>query len=56
MALTLGILSLLAAVVPFVIWWYKKRRVTRDALARIEVDELVAGMDAVDKLQPPPQS
>jgi hypothetical protein len=51
--LALGLIGILAAAVPFGIWWYKKRRSKRDALARTEADELSDGMDRVDKLQPP---
>lgn len=53
MELALGLLGILAAAVPFGIWWYKKRTSKRDALARTEGDELSTGMDRVDKLQPP---
>jgi len=53
MELALGLLGILSVVVPFGIWWYKKRRSTRDALARTEADELIDGMDRTDKLQPP---
>jgi hypothetical protein len=56
MEIALAILGILAAVIPFGIWWYKKRNSKRDALARTEADELGAGMDRVDKLQPPPAS
>ena len=54
MEIVLALFGILAAVIPFGIWWYKKRNSKRDALARAESDELGAGMDAVDKLQPPP--
>jgi hypothetical protein len=56
MELALGILGIVAVIIPFGIKWYLGRKVKRDALARTEVDELVSGMDAADKLQPPPQS
>lgn len=59
MEIALALLSLLGVIVPFIIWWYKKRSSTRVALARTEVDELIAGMDAVDELDkrvlPPPK-
>jgi len=56
--MTIGILTLigaLLALIPVIIKVLQNRKVKRDALARTEVDELSAGMDAVDKLQPPPK-
>ena len=59
--LAIAIIGILAVVVPFGIWWYKKRSDTRNALARTEAEELEAGMDRVDaatnpqRVLPPPQ-
>jgi hypothetical protein len=56
MELALGILGIVAVIIPFGIKWYLGRKVKRDALARTEADELIAGMDAVDKrVLPPPE-
>lgn len=64
--MTIGIITLigaLLALIPVIIKVLQNRKAKREALARTEADELLAGMDAVDalddidkRMQPPPQS
>lgn len=49
-----GIVALLVIVIPLIVAGLKNRKANRNALLKAESDELGAGMDAVDKLQPPP--
>lgn len=53
MALALGILSVLAALVPVLVAYWRTKHDTRNKLGQAEADELAAGMDRVDKLFPP---
>ena len=48
-ALLVGIVTL----IPIILKLRSNRKAKRDALLKAESDELGAGMDAVDKLQPP---
>lgn len=49
----LGILAGLLALIPIILKIRNNRRANRDALTKAESDELGAGMDAVDRVQPP---
>jgi hypothetical protein len=51
----LAVLAGLLALIPLILKARKNRKDNRDALTKVESDELGAGMDRVDRLQPPPQ-
>jgi hypothetical protein len=51
----IGLIAALLALIPVVISALNKRKANRNDLGKVESAELGAGMDAVDKLHPPPQ-
>lgn len=53
MALVLGMLSVLTALVPVLVSYWNTKHDTRHKLGQVEADELAAGMDRVDQLHPP---
>jgi hypothetical protein len=53
MALTLSILSILTALVPFLVEYWQAKKDKRNALGQVEADELRDSMDRVDRRYPP---
>ena len=50
----LGIIAAVLAIITMVLKARTNRKANRDALGKAEADELTAGMDRTDKLQPRP--
>lgn len=51
----IALIAGIVALIPIILNIRNNRKANRDALLKAESDELGAGMDAVDKLQPPPK-
>lgn len=49
----IALIAGIVALIPLIVNARNNRKANRDALTKAESDELGAGMDAVDKLQPP---
>jgi hypothetical protein len=50
----IALIAGIVALIPIILNIRNNRKANRDALLKAESDELGAGMDANDKLQPPP--
>lgn len=51
----IALIAGIVALIPIILNIRNNRKANRDALLKAESDELGAGMDAVDRLQPPPK-
>lgn len=52
----IALIAGIVALIPIILNIRNNRKANRDALLKAESDELGAGMDAVDRVQPPPKN
>lgn len=52
----IALIAGIIALIPIILNIRNNRKANRNALLKAESDELGAGMDAVDRVQPPPKN